>query len=93
MNSIMERWIQTCRRELLDRTLIWNQSHLLHALREFETFTTSINRTERWSTPLRSARYPSRSARQDTSATWRSTAETASAEPFTSTDMLLDQAG
>jgi putative transposase len=38
MNSIMERWIQTCRRELLDRTLIWNQRHLLHALREYETF-------------------------------------------------------
>lgn len=38
MNSLMERWIQTCRREILDRTLIWNQSHLLHALREFETF-------------------------------------------------------
>jgi hypothetical protein len=38
MNSIMERWVQTCRRELLDRTLIWNQSHLLHALREFEEF-------------------------------------------------------
>ncbi|MET7339453.1 integrase core domain-containing protein [Nonomuraea sp. NPDC005650] len=38
MNSIMERWIQTCRRELLNRTLIWNQRHLLHALREFETF-------------------------------------------------------
>ena len=38
MNSIMERWVQTCRRELLDRTLIWNQSHLLHALREFEQF-------------------------------------------------------
>jgi hypothetical protein len=38
MNLIMERWIQTCRRELLDRTLIWNQRHLLHALREFETF-------------------------------------------------------
>jgi transposase InsO family protein len=36
MNSIMERWVQTCRRELLDRTLIWNQQHLLHALREFE---------------------------------------------------------
>jgi len=36
MNSIMERWVQTCQRELLDRTLIWNQSHLLHALREFE---------------------------------------------------------
>lgn len=38
MNSLIERWIQTCRRELLDRTLIWNQSHLLHALREFESF-------------------------------------------------------
>ncbi len=38
MNSIMERWIQTCRRELLDRTLIWNQRHLLHALHEFEEF-------------------------------------------------------
>ncbi|MBO3681656.1 integrase core domain-containing protein [Streptomyces sp. NEAU-YJ-81] len=38
MNSVMERWIQTCRRELLDRTLIWNQRHLLHALREFEEF-------------------------------------------------------
>ena len=24
MNSIMERWIGSCRRELLDRTLIWN---------------------------------------------------------------------
>jgi transposase InsO family protein len=38
MNSIMERWVQTCRRELLDRTLIWNQRHLCHALREFERF-------------------------------------------------------
>jgi len=38
MNPIMERWVQTCRRELLNRTLIWNQAHLLHALREFEQF-------------------------------------------------------
>ncbi|MEV0809784.1 integrase core domain-containing protein [Micromonospora sp. NPDC050200] len=36
MNAIMERWVQTCRRELLDRTLIWSQHHLLHALHEFE---------------------------------------------------------
>jgi putative transposase len=36
MNAITERWIRTCRRELLDRTLIWNQRHLLYALREFE---------------------------------------------------------
>jgi len=33
MNSIMERWIESCRRELLDRTLIWNQRHLLTVLR------------------------------------------------------------
>ncbi|WSN64396.1 transposase [Streptomyces sp. NBC_01361] len=38
MNSIMERWVQTCRRELLDRTLVWGRRHLLHALREFEQF-------------------------------------------------------
>jgi transposase InsO family protein len=38
MNSIMEGWVRTCRREMLDRTLIWNQRHLQHALREFETF-------------------------------------------------------
>ncbi|MGW2426852.1 integrase core domain-containing protein, partial [Streptomyces sp. NPDC001709] len=38
MNAVMERWVQTCRRELLDRTLVWNQRHLLHALREFEDF-------------------------------------------------------
>jgi putative transposase len=34
MNAVMERWVRTCRRELLDRTLIINQRHLLHALRE-----------------------------------------------------------
>jgi putative transposase len=38
MNSIMERWIGSCRRELLDRTLIWNQRHLMMVLREYEDF-------------------------------------------------------
>jgi transposase InsO family protein len=36
MNSIMERWIGSCRRELLDRTLVWNQRHLMIVLREYE---------------------------------------------------------
>ena len=36
MNAVMERWVGTCRRELLDRMLIWNQAHLLYAQREFE---------------------------------------------------------
>jgi transposase InsO family protein len=38
MNAVVERWVRTCRRELLDRTLLWNQRHLLHALREYEVF-------------------------------------------------------
>jgi putative transposase len=38
MNSIIERWIGSCRRELLDRTLIWNQRHLMMVLREYEDF-------------------------------------------------------
>jgi putative transposase len=37
MNAIAERWIGGCRRELLDRTLIWNQSHLLRILCQYET--------------------------------------------------------
>ena len=36
MNSITERWVKTLRAELLDRTLIWNQTHLRHALREYD---------------------------------------------------------
>ncbi|WP_330276000.1 transposase [Lentzea sp. NBC_00516] len=36
MNAIMERWVKTQRGELLDRTLIWNEAHLRHALREYE---------------------------------------------------------
>jgi putative transposase len=41
MNSIMERWIGSCPRELLDRTLIWNQRHLMMVLREYEDFCNS----------------------------------------------------
>ncbi|MYS25066.1 Integrase core domain-containing protein [Streptomyces sp. DvalAA-14] len=38
MNAIMERWIRSCRAELLDRTLIWDRAHLMYALREYEQF-------------------------------------------------------
>jgi putative transposase len=38
MNSIMQRRIQTCQRELLDRTLTCDQRDLLHALPKFESF-------------------------------------------------------
>jgi putative transposase len=36
MNAIMERWIGTCRRELLDRTLIWSLPQLRRILAEYE---------------------------------------------------------
>jgi transposase InsO family protein len=36
MNAIAERWIGGCRRELLDRTLIWNQAHLRQILHQYE---------------------------------------------------------
>lgn len=36
MNSVMARWVQTCRHELLVRALIWNENHLRHCLHQFE---------------------------------------------------------
>src|SRR5215831_7594257 len=38
MNPIMERWTGNCRRELPDRTLTWNQRHLMTVLREYQDF-------------------------------------------------------
>jgi len=37
MNAIAERWIGGCRRELLDRTLIWNQAYLRQILHQYQT--------------------------------------------------------
>ena len=90
MNSIMERWVQTCRRELLDRTLIWNQGHLLHALREFEQFYNEHRPTGLSELPHRCARYPNRlpilsGSRVSVSADW-----TGSAAPSTSIEMPPD---
>jgi transposase InsO family protein len=36
MNAIAERWIGGCRRELPDRTLVWNQAHLRRILHAYE---------------------------------------------------------
>ena len=54
-NSIMERWVGSCRRELLDRTLIWNRRHLMIVLREYEDFynTHRPHRTLSQAAPLR----------------------------------------
>jgi putative transposase len=55
MNSIMERWIGSCRHELLNRTLVWNQRHLMIVLREYEDFynTHRPYRTLKQAAPLR----------------------------------------
>jgi putative transposase len=37
MNAIMERWVGSVRRELLDRILIVNAAHLRKALCEYES--------------------------------------------------------
>src|SRR5712691_5580859 len=37
MNAITERWTGGCGRELPDRTLIWNQTHLRQILRQYQT--------------------------------------------------------
>jgi transposase InsO family protein len=56
MNSVMERWIGSCRRELLDRTLVWNQRHLMAVLREYEDFcnTHRPHRALKQAAPMRS---------------------------------------
>jgi putative transposase len=53
MNAIAERWIGGCRRELLDRTLIWNQSHLRQILREYETHHNQPHRSLHGAAPLK----------------------------------------
>jgi transposase len=55
MNAIMERWVRSCRAELLDRTLIVNRAHLMHAVHEYETFYNEhrSHRTLRAAAPLR----------------------------------------
>jgi hypothetical protein len=46
MNAITERWVKALRAELLDRTLIWNETHLRHALHEYERHY-NLHRTHR----------------------------------------------
>jgi hypothetical protein len=58
MNALMERWVQTCRRELLDRTRIWNQAQLLHALHEFEQSCNATGRIRESATPAHCAHCP-----------------------------------
>ena len=93
MNSIMERWVQTYRHELLDRTLIWNHRHLLHALRESGHSCNEHrpHRTLRAAAPLHPL--PEPITILSGSRTSMSADGTGSAAPSTSTGMLPDQHG
>lgn len=93
MNSIMERCVQTRRRELLDWTLIWNQRHLLHALREVRRFYNGHRPHQGIANaaPPRPLPAPSPIRRRSPASTYVDTNR--SAASGTSTDMRRDQRG
>jgi transposase InsO family protein len=93
MNAIMERWVRTCRRELLDRTLVWNQRHLRHALRQFEIFYNEHRPHQGIANARPLAPLPEPITEPAGSQTWRSTDVTASAACCTSTSMRPELLG
>src|SRR2546423_5462850 len=60
MNAVMERWVGTCRRELLDRMLIWNPICCTRCTNSTPT-TTCIGHTGRWIRALHCMPCPNRS--------------------------------
>jgi len=93
MNAVMERWIQSCRRELLDRTLVWNQAHLLHALRQYERHYNTHRPHRGISNARPCARSRNRSPIQTRSRTSPSADATDWAASSTSTSTPLDLRG
>ena len=51
MNAIAKRWIGGCRREILDRTLVWNQAHLRRICPRTRSTTISTGLTVPWTRP------------------------------------------
>ena len=93
MNAIIKRWVQSCRHELLDRTLIWNERHLRHALHQYEQFynTHRSHQAMMQAAPLRAVPHLSRI--EDESPTWTYAADTDSAVSSTNTNMPLELHG
>jgi hypothetical protein len=60
MNSIMERWIQSCRHEVLDRSLIWNQRIYCTLCASTNATTINIGHTAASPTPDPCEHYPTR---------------------------------
>jgi hypothetical protein len=93
MNAIMERWIRSCRAELLDRTLIWNRPTCCTPCASTRSATTSIAPTAPSQEPHPCARYPNRSPNHADSSTCVSADATASEASCTSTNTRPDQHG
>jgi transposase InsO family protein len=93
MNSVMERWIQSCRHELLDRTLIWNHAHLLHALREYEQHHNDHRPHQGIGNARPCVRYPSRPRIQPRSHACAYTGMIVSADSSTNTIMQRELHG
>ncbi len=52
-NGFAERWIPTCRRELLDHALVLNEAHLCRLIRDYISY---YHVTMRIESPIRSKR-------------------------------------
>src|SRR5689334_3164060 len=87
MNAIMERWVRTCRAELLNRTLIVNRSNLLHALRDYELFYNEHRPTGRSAPRHPYARSPNQSSNRASSTASTSNDVTDWAASCTNTSM------
>jgi putative transposase len=61
MNAIMERWVGSVRRELLDRALILNASHLRKVLTGYEDHFNAHRPHRALNQASRCDRYPTRS--------------------------------
>jgi hypothetical protein len=66
-NGTAERWIGSCRRELLDYIIAWNERHLLSLLRDYvsSAITTGIGFTTRWERTRRRAERSSAKPKTD----------------------------
>ena len=93
INPVMERWVQTCRHELLAARSSGISATPCTRSGSSSTPATSIGPTGLWRMPHRYARYLNRLPILSGSYTLRSADGTGSAAPSTSTGMLPDQHG
>jgi hypothetical protein len=93
VNPVMEQWVPTCRRELLDRTLQWNSGifFTLCVSSSSSMIPTGLIRNREM--PGHCVHCPHQILATDVAAPFAYTGATVSAVPSTSTDMPLDQHG